>query len=1036
MSAILERATRPAWRRFSSIGESSVTTALALACSTVSFAQGQTAAPVEEVLVTGTRIQQTSGMDTPTPVAALSAVEITEMSPGSITEALTQLPQFYASATAATFGSGSNNFFTSPGGGSLNLRGVGAKRTLTLLDGRRVVASSIYGGPDINSFPEAMLKTIETVTGGASAAYGTDAVSGVVNYVLNTEFEGIDAHIQNGQSDRGDADNEEYSFAFGTRLGDRAHVLFSAEYGKQDAITTYKGRNWYKGWGLMQLGTGASRDDPRMVPMPHVVSTAASYDGLILSWNNAAGQAMNVPGLGLSTFNPDGTVSPFVFGNPVANGNRTHSVANGGSGTDNGADRPNLLAGSKRANGFAYLDFDVTDHFKVFAQGLYSEQELVAPNNGGVFCPPNVGCQGNQPITIFADNAFLPESLREQMQSNGIASFTMGRIGHSSDIAGGSRVRQETRMRSGTVGFNASIASDGFFDGWTVDGYYQYGKTNVDAAQEGGIRIDRIWLALDAVVDPATGNIVCNASLVPNSQYSDCKPLNLFGRGNASPEAIDWVTGFDPGVRVTTTPYLPGYPPETYSYVGDAHKHRLIAIEQKVAEISASGKVADGWAGPISAAFGVHYREESLDQKVRASQGNPSADPLDFNVVPANDPALNIRGVPAGARNNSVETQFSKVPFARGEYDIKEVFGETLVPLFGGAGWLQQANFNGAARWADYGGSGTIWTYKGGLDLTFTPSFRLRGTYSRDVRAANLGERFDRTGGAGSVRDPRKPAGSPNVPVLFVQGGNPEVDPEEADTYTVGFVYRPAWLEGFSLSVDWLSVSVDGSIEQFLAQEIVDACYIRNDQDQCANITLENGEFSIINQTYQNVSKAKISGIDFEMGYSRPVRLFGGDERLGIRLFASYLEENSTTNSQGVKTDRAGQVGGMPTMYALPEWKLTANINYTRGPLRSVLQVRYIGDGVFDTQNGVGVNNWIVADNSIGSVTYVDLRLAYGFDIAGGSLELFGSAVNLFDRDPPVIPWYGAGAAAALQHNGNLYDVIGRRFTAGVNLRF
>jgi iron complex outermembrane recepter protein len=1018
--------------------DSVVAAAIALALSTASFAQTEQGAAVEQIVVTGTRIQQTSGMDTPTPVAALSALEITEMAPGSITEALTQLPQFYASATAATFGGANNNFFTSPGGGSLNLRGVGAKRTLTLLDGRRVVSASIYGGPDINSFPEAMLKSVESVTGGASAAYGTDAVSGVINYILNTDFDGINAHVQKGRSDRGDADNDEYSIAFGTQLGERAHVLFSAEHAQQDAVATFRGRDWYKGWGMLQLGTGASRDDPRMVPAPHVVSTAASYDGVILSWNNAAGQAMNVPGLGLSTFNRDGTVSAFVLGSPVAAGNRTHSIANGGSGTDNNADRPNVLSGSKRSNGFAYFDYDLTDQLNLYVQGMVSDQELVASNGGGIFCPPTVGCQGNQAITIFANNAFLPSSLRAQMANNGIASFTLGRIGHSSDIAGGSFVRQETRMRSGTAGFNASVASDGFFDGWTIDGYYQHGETDVDAAQEGGIRIDRIWLALDAVVDPATGNIVCNASLAPNSAYRDCRPLNLFGRGNASAEAIDWVTGFDPGVRVTTTPYLPGYPPEPYSYVGDAHKHRLIAIEQQVAEVSASGKVAEGWAGPIAAAFGAHYRKESLDQKVRASQGNPSADPLNFDVVPANNPALNIRGVPAGARNNSVEIQFSKVPFARGEYDIREVFGEMLLPLFSAGRWLQQVNFNGAARWADYAGSGAIWTYKGGLDTTFTDSFRLRGTYSRDVRAANLGERFDRTGGAGSVRDPRKPASSPNVPVTFVQGGNPDVAPEEADTYTVGFVYRPAWLDGFDVSVDWLSVSLDGSIEQFASQEIVDACYIRNDQDQCANITLDAiGEFSIINQTYQNVSKAKISGIDIEMGYSRPVKIFGGDERLGLRVFASYLEENSTTNSQGVKTDRAGQVGGqIGTVFSLPEWKATVSLNYSRGPLRSFLQLRYIGDGAYDTQNGIGVNNWVVADNTIGSVAYVDLRLAWDLDIAGGTVELFGNASNLFDRAPPVIPAYGAGGAAPTQHNAGLYDVVGRRFALGVNMRF
>jgi iron complex outermembrane recepter protein len=886
-----------------------------------------------------------------------------------------------------------------------------------------------------------MLKSVETVTGGASAAYGTDAVAGVVNYILDTGFEGFQARAQTGQTDRGDGDNSEFSVSFGSRLGERTHVLLSAEHSQQDSVETFEGRDWYQGWGMLQVGTGASASDPRLVPARDLVSTAASYDGVVLNWNNAAGQPVNVPGFGLSIFNSDGTLTPFMSGSQVSAGNRAQTRAGGGSGTDNNADRPNLLAGSKRTNAFAYVDHDVSDNLNFYAQGMFSQQDLVAPNLGGVFCPASVGCQGNQGITIFANNAFLPAELRTQMANNGIASFTLGRIGNSADLAGESYVRQETRTRSATIGFKATVASDGFFSDWNIDGYYQKGKTDVDAAQEGGIRVDRIWLALDAVVDPATGNIVCNASLVPNSAYRDCKPLNLFGRGRASREAIDWVTDFDPGVAVTTTPYLPGYPPETYSYVGDEFKHRLIVIEQDVAELSASGKVADGWAGPIAAAVGAHYREESLDQKVQASQGNPSADPLNFNVVPANNPALNIRGVPPGARNNSVEFQFSKVPFARGEYAIKEAFGEALVPLFRGASWMKQLNFNGAARWASYGGSGTIWTYKGGLDATFTDSFRLRGTYSRDVRAANLGERFDRTGGAISIRDPRKPATAPNVPVTLIQGGNPEVEPEEADTYTAGFVYRPQWLPGFDLSVDWLSVNLTGSIEQFTAQDIANACYIQNDSDQCANIALDAaGEFSIVNQTYQNVSKAKISGIDAEVGYSRPVEIFGGGERLGVRFFASYLTENSTTSSNGVKTDRAGQVGNQvgaqTTLYALPELKMTASLSYSRGPLRGFVQLRYIGDGVYDPLNGIGTNNWVVADNSIGSISYVDARLSWDMSVGDSSIELYGNISNLFDRDPPIIPSYAAGTAAPTQYNGALYDVLGRRFAVGVNMRF
>jgi iron complex outermembrane receptor protein len=149
-------------------------------------------------------------------------------------------------------------------------------------------------------------------------------------------------------------------------------------------------------------------------------------------------------------------------------------------------------------------------------------------------------------------------------------------------------------------------------------------------------------------------------------------------------------------------------------------------------------------------------------------------------------------------------------------------------------------NFQGAVRWADYAGSGTIWSYKGGLDAQVTRSLRLRGTYSRDVRAANIGERFDRTGGFANIND-RGLTPAATYGITFVSGGNPALKPEEADTYTVGFVYRPEWLPGFDVSVDWLSVSLTDAIESLTSQQIVDACYVNGDADQCTRITRDAG---------------------------------------------------------------------------------------------------------------------------------------------------------------------------------------------------
>jgi hypothetical protein len=194
-------------------------------------------------------------------------------------------------------------------------------------------------------------------------------------------------------------------------------------------------------------------------------------------------------------FDSNGQVSPFQYGNISSALNGAQSTLGGGSGTDNNADRPNLQPGSDSTHAFAYLDMDVTPNTNVYFQGLYGKQSVKATNLGGDF-----QAGAGQPITIFAGNAFLPDSLRQAMADNNIASFTMGRIGNSLDIANNAYVEQDTTVKSGTLGFKSNVQS-GFLAGWTLDGYYQYGKTNVTAAQIGGIRIDRLYMALDAVTE-------------------------------------------------------------------------------------------------------------------------------------------------------------------------------------------------------------------------------------------------------------------------------------------------------------------------------------------------------------------------------------------------------------------------------------------------------------------------------------------------------------------------------------------------------
>ena len=205
---------------------------------------------LEEVVVTGTRIAGSVGMAAPTPVTAVSAEELTAMSPSTLISALSQLPQFYGNTNNDV----RTGFFSAPGAGNLNLRGLntgGSGRTLTLLNGRRVVPATGFGSVDINILPTALVKRVDTVTGGASAAYGTDAVAGAVNFILDTNYTGWQVSALAGTTSRSDHDNTQFSAAWGTSLGSRTHLLLSAEYYQADQIDNYQSRSWYKGYSLL-----------------------------------------------------------------------------------------------------------------------------------------------------------------------------------------------------------------------------------------------------------------------------------------------------------------------------------------------------------------------------------------------------------------------------------------------------------------------------------------------------------------------------------------------------------------------------------------------------------------------------------------------------------------------------------------------------------------------------------------------------------------------------------------------------------------
>lgn len=1044
--------------------------AIALALGTVrpAFSQESATLPEEElgeVIVTGSRITGSVGMNTPNPVTAISAEDLAVASPVNITAGLLQLPQVVgASQTAENFGGLANSFFGGGGGGSVNLRGIGGNRTLVLLDSRRMPSANIFGGPDINTFPSQLMRRIETVTGGASAAYGTDAVSGVINYILDTDFSGFRAGAQFGVSDRGDGENSSYNLSVGHALSEKAHILFSVSRTVQNAINSTGGRDWYQGCGTIlnpyvsAAERGTSLESPQFIPACNLHSSLNPLDGLLNPTNTGT--------LGRITFNRDGTAQIWDYGS-LRDGNTPATggfLQVGGSG-QNVADELNvLLPEQKRNSAFLYTDYDITSTFNVYAQGVYSEQTLERMGSTTGIVGQFAAAPTYQ-FTIYPDNAYLPAELAARIPANGM---TFWRMGTFEDLARNGKVANNSKMNAVTLGFSNTLGSDGFFNGWDLRGHAQTGMTKLDAVQMNGIRTDRIFHAVDAVRD-ANGIIRCRVTVV-SGLLPDCQPLNLFGRGNASDSALDWVTGFDPGVAVNVQPYLGdgrSQLDDTYSYISDGHKHRLVSLKQHTAEVVASGKLHDGWgAGMISAAFGATWREESLAQNVQAAQGNPAVDPNlfphwcnDTNVLLAVVPvhcatqissgtrpagAIGVRGIPAGLENFTTETQYGAVTFLRGKYDVKELFTETVVPLIADRPWMQRLTMQGAVRMASYSGSGTIWSWKGGLNAQLTDELRLRGTYSRDTRAANMAERFNATGTSGTATDRALPeqVGGYVVPTTayafnVYNVGSPDVKPERGDTFTVGFVYRPYWLPGLDMSVDWLKVDLKGAIALNSNQDIIDACYLRGDQDECSRIQRAvdpdgvTSRITNIYNDYRNLNRATFEGVDFELGYGRPVSIFGGNERVGVRVVGSLLLESSTTNSSGVKTENKGSAGAQTF-----EKRANLTFNYSNGPFRWNLAGRYLGGGRHS--NNYNIYNSTLdrvqynrANNWVGSSVYWDTRVSYGFEAGDARLEVFGNVQNLFDRDPPFIPPQGG-----IGHTSGAYDQIGRRYVMGVSVRF
>jgi outer membrane receptor protein involved in Fe transport len=993
--------------------------------------------PLEEIQVTGTRIRATDGMVMPTPVTAVTTQELQSFQPGStVAEQLNTLPQFFGNGSSQR---GGPALFGDAGGSYLNMRNLGNNRTLVLFDGSRVVPADKRGTVNVDTLPTALMRTVDVVTGGASAAYGADALGGVTNFVLDREFEGLKAEIGTGINEFGDGFRWDMSLAGGKQIGESTHVIGSVSARHINELTRTADdldSDWYQRWGWVtnpEWKPGAPVGVPQRLSVPNVCSNDHSPTGVIWARNGNTSIPFAMNGM---TFTQDGSdVRRFIQGDysvPANAPGATKSMAGGPEcGIASQAFNTNVTGAEVvQRTGFAAIKHDFSDNFSMFAQALVGRSESNSTRDRG-----NASLQDTWYATIYRENAFLPQSVQQAMDDAGITSFQLHKLGAfegANEPGVGSENRGVFTTVSWSVGFDYVLPND-----WDLHGSWQSGESHKRTGVFDEIRVDRMFLAMDAVRDPNTGAIVCNVQLynptpaqlqaaVPGRLESpggapggtkqplstnpllspigldntvrDCVPWNVFGNGNASEAALDYLT----------TPKM-----------GDS------TVNQDFAEILLTGDLFEGWAGTINFAAGLTYRDQDFEEQ---------AVPREIDVLgpPLNAPQIGIRGIPAGYTGGSANLhQFSTVPDVAGQYDVWEYFGELNVPVFVRDGGPQRLDGSLAFRSSDYSSIGRVDSWKLGLEFQLLEDLRVRATKSRDVREASFAERFDFQGGGGTVNDPRDNGTSTQI--TTVSGGNPNLKPEVADTLVAGVVYEPSWFDGLRLSTDWYNIEIRDAISTLGVQRIVDECEINGNAALCLMFERDptTGFIGRVFNTFVNVAQAKVEGIDFEGSYTMEPNFFADqEESLRLRVLAGYIMERSDTPLGGQPLDQAGWIG-------TPDLTGVGTLTYGIGPYSIQLQQRHIART--ENRNTGASSSWVYGRDidtlDVPSGNFTNLQLAYSGDTqSGGEWRVAFNVTNLFDRTPPIVASYGTrGGAQTVPQN---YDEFGRRYQISLNMNF
>jgi outer membrane receptor protein involved in Fe transport len=903
------------------------------------------------------------------------------------------------------------------------LRNLGFQRTLVLFDGARVVTSTAQGGVDLTTLPSNVISRVDVVTGGASASWGSDALAGVVNLVVDHNITGFKSTIQGGETVAGVRDIFAQAAAGQDIFGGRGHIEIAASAEQRPDTELLTDAQWYQGaYWVSNPAYAAGNGQPQFVVATNVGLANATPGGIInaspavTAANSPSGVAVPANYLKGIQFVGAGNLEQVNYGNVTAN-----ALSNGGSLNTRTTQAP-LTAISEPSNTytlFADARYRLTDTIEASIQLNYGyftglSESLAAANTN---------------LTIHGDNAFIPAALQSTLQNTGIPSFTLGTLNvnnYNLQTASGSDLYRNANdqlapgiyhnrrnLMRGVFGLDGTLGGD-----WSWKADIESSGARYSVHTQGEPITANLLNAIDSVVvTPANvgtsglplGSIACRSTLTGKQVTSGfvtsqpgCIPLNVFGTGVASPAAIAYVTGASTGSR--------------------AYDHESLA--QFVAEATMQGTLP--WqlpAGKVAVAFGTDYRKES---------GRTEVPPI---------AALNGYN---GA-NGLVLPDSS--------YDVVEGFAEVNAPILKD-NIVNSLDFSMAGRITNYSTSGVIETWKLGATSQVNEDIKLRTTWSVDIRAPQLSDLYSTgTGGTVPLTDPKT---NLVVPVLVQKPGNPNLLPEVARTVSGGVVLTPHFIPGFRMSADWYSIDITNLITSLNENFIVAECNPtvpsqihpgqngNLNQPLCSGLVFNgpNGALSQLHDPELNFAKYTVSGLDMAANYDTDL----WDGSLSLAAMANLTDEYTQTQPGLGANDIAGsftqQHPSLGLYNAGPKWRGVLTATYKIGPYSFTAQGRWYGTAVMYQDGNTGDNasaatalKYDPAHFEVPAVVFLDLRGSYDFS---PNYSLFWAIDNALNIPPPlVVPTTSATTAgfdAYFNTDAGLYGVLGRNVRLGIRV--